>query len=143
MAPLESKCLRAGLGAAPCCAAELMRLLFSPCLPDDFLLYLDPHYCQPCVDTTKESFPLEVSTSRGPGTSCQELALQRPTRTRSLFQSFHCSSPRKMAFSKMDPSCTVGFYARDGQELDMLCSELTRVRAAVGNALMPAGAGSG
>ncbi|XP_075901435.1 cysteine protease ATG4C isoform X2 [Nelusetta ayraudi] len=68
---------------------------------DDSLIYMDPHYSQSFVDvSTSSDFPL---------------------------QSYHCPSPKKMPFSKMDPSCTIGFYSRSAQDYERIRQELSKV----------------
>ncbi|XP_062853180.1 cysteine protease ATG4C [Trichomycterus rosablanca] len=67
---------------------------------DDSLIYMDPHYCQTFVDVSTSNFPL---------------------------QSYHCPSPKKMPFSKMDPSCTIGFYSKSVQDYERISSELSKV----------------
>uniref|UniRef100_A0A3Q3LTY8 Cysteine protease n=1 Tax=Mastacembelus armatus TaxID=205130 RepID=A0A3Q3LTY8_9TELE len=67
---------------------------------DDSLIYMDPHYCQSFVDVSTSDFPL---------------------------QSYHCPSPKKMPFSKMDPSCTIGFYSRNVQDYERISQELSKV----------------
>uniref|UniRef100_A0A668A0P6 Cysteine protease n=1 Tax=Myripristis murdjan TaxID=586833 RepID=A0A668A0P6_9TELE len=67
---------------------------------DDSLIYMDPHYCQSFVDVSTSDFPL---------------------------QSYHCPSPKKMPFSKMDPSCTIGFYSRSVHDFERIRQELSKV----------------
>ncbi|KAJ6657694.1 hypothetical protein lerEdw1_002195 [Lerista edwardsae] len=83
---------------------------------DDFLLYLDPHYCQPFVDSTKENFPLELGKVEP--FKLGEILCLGPS---------IAAPPRKTAFSKVDPSCTIGFYARHSRDFEQLCLELTQV----------------
>ncbi|XP_074525263.1 cysteine protease ATG4C isoform X2 [Halichoeres trimaculatus] len=69
---------------------------------DDSLIYMDPHYCQSFVDVSTSDFPL---------------------------QSYHCPSPKKMPFSKMDPSCTIGFYSRSAHDFEKIRQELSKPSA--------------
>ena len=65
---------------------------------DDELIHLDPHRLQDRVDTTQTGF----NTA-----------------------SYHCSSPRKLNLSRMDPSCCVGFYLRDKSEFEAWSDTIT------------------
>ncbi|XP_050713905.1 cysteine protease ATG4D-like isoform X2 [Eriocheir sinensis] len=64
---------------------------------EESLIHLDPHLCQDAVAVTQAVFS--------------------PS-------SYHCSSPRKMALSRMDPSATLGFYCQTRTQFLQLMEEL-------------------
>jgi hypothetical protein len=61
------------------------------------LICLDPHVSQPYTDI-----------------SCEQTGLK----------SFHCSRPKKLSFSNMDPSCTLGFLFERRCQLDAFLQEM-------------------
>ena len=60
---------------------------------DDKLLNLDPHYCQMAVNVTNSEFDIHT---------------------------YHCRTPRKFAATKMDPSCTIGFFCKEREDFQLL-----------------------
>jgi len=58
---------------------------------NDKLIFMDPHYCQRCVDVTEANFPLDT---------------------------YHCLTPRKCDLREIDPSCAFGFYFSSRHQLD-------------------------
>ncbi|GFR79924.1 cysteine protease [Elysia marginata] len=68
---------------------------------DNKLIHLDPHFCREAVDTSDKNFRIE---------------------------SYHCMTPKKLTITRMDPSCTVGFYIRNAAEFKKFVAEVREVR---------------
>ncbi|XP_076045305.1 cysteine protease ATG4D-like [Oratosquilla oratoria] len=66
---------------------------------EDHLIHLDPHLCQDAAEVLTPDFPLH---------------------------SYHCTSPRKMSLSRMDPSATIGFYCHRREDFYRLMEELPK-----------------
>ncbi|XP_003744760.1 cysteine protease ATG4D [Galendromus occidentalis] len=64
------------------------------------LVYLDPHYLQKTTDTSRLNFSVN---------------------------SFHCTTARKVSFSKLDPSATIGFYCKTRRDFESFQSIMQSV----------------
>jgi len=73
-------------------------------LQGDDLIYLDPHFSRSAVETK----------------SLQEY-------TAADFASYHCSIPRKVHISHLDPSMLLGFYCRTEADFNSFCGSLAEI----------------
>jgi len=92
----------------------------------DKVIYLDPHFCQPTINVYSNSDKkqqqqlssslTQLSVSSYDTDTCLTTSSVSSTTSDSidLFDnsSFHCGTPSKIAFNKLDPSIAIGFYCR-------------------------------
>ena len=81
-------------GTVYVCACDYNCILLCVCVcADDKLINLDPHYCQMAVNTNTSEFDIRT---------------------------YHCRTPRKLTASKMDPSCTIGFFCETREDFTIM-----------------------
>lgn len=73
-------------------------------LQGDDLIYLDPHFSRPALETKGLS-----------------------EYTKEDFGTYHCTMPRKINIANLDPSMLLGFYCKTIQDFDLLCDQLDLV----------------
>ncbi|KAI9255469.1 hypothetical protein BY458DRAFT_461724 [Sporodiniella umbellata] len=79
-------------------------LYFMGTVGEEDLIYLDPHYSRPALET-------------------KSLAEYTPED----FATYHCPLPRKIPLAQIDPSMLIGFYCRNQQAFDEFCWTMTKV----------------
>jgi len=98
---LYSECLRSLLTLPSCLGwvgGRPSHSLYFIGFQENQLIHLDPHRLHPRIDTSSSQFDIS---------------------------SFHSANPRKLAISKMDPSCCLGFYLRTRDEFESWCQGIS------------------
>lgn len=95
---------------------------------DEKVIYLDPHICQPTTNVYPTNDKSNNANSSQMQTSLDESTFNS-FQSSELFDnsSFHCASPSKLAFSKLDPSIAIGFYCKSRDEFNEFCDFIKKV----------------
>ncbi|KAL0083106.1 hypothetical protein F4703DRAFT_1095013 [Phycomyces blakesleeanus] len=73
-------------------------------LQGDELIYLDPHFSRPALETKNVSEYSEKDLS-----------------------TYHCPIPRKIHITQVDPSMLLGFYCQTQEDFDIFCSQISEI----------------
>ena len=88
----------------------------------DKVIYLDPHLAQPTVVISNSAASSKLTSSNHSSLMGQSFEDASIVDVRSFDNSsFHCTSPSKTSFTKLDPSLAIGFYCRTLASLNELC----------------------
>nr|CAB3224206.1 cysteine protease ATG4D [Phallusia mammillata] len=104
--PIYSPCLKGMLALDQCMGiigGKPKHSLYFVGFQDDYLFYLDPHYCQPADSAA--------------------------TFSNKQLGNYHSMQPRKTHVNKLDPSCCLCFYCRDQEDFQQFVSEANKLLA--------------